>query len=308
MAILKIYTDENAARKHLEKLLWPDGPVCPHCGTVDAATKLKGKSTRPGVYKCRECEKPFSVTVGTVFERSHIPLNKWVYATDLLTASKKGMSAHQLHRMLDVTYKTAWFMAHRIRKAMEDTNPAAMGGNSGPVQVDETYFGNTSKRAKSYKKGHKNKQSVMALVDDKGKARAFHVQGMNVDKVCNILFTNVMRKATLVTDEAGIYKFVGGQYADHQTVLHAGREYVNKDGYTTNNVENFFGIFKKGMTGVYHFCGEQHLQRYLNEFSFRYTHRSGVGIDDAERGEIALKGITGKRLTYRRPDQDRPAI
>jgi len=309
MAILKIYTDENAARKHLEKLLWPDGPVCPHCGTVDAATKLKGKSTRPGVYKCRECEKPFSVTVGTVFERSHIPLNKWVYATDLMTASKKGISAHQLHRMLDVTYKTAWFMAHRIRKAMEETSPAPMGSNSGPVQADETYYGNTSKRAKGYKKGHKNKASVVALVEPStGIARAFHVQGVSAEKVMNIVFTNIRRKATLVTDESRLYTFAGEQYADHQTVLHAGREYVNKEGYTTNNVENFFGIFKKGMTGVYHFCGEQHLQRYLNEFAFRYTHRSGVGINDQERGQIALKGITGKRLTYRRPDQDRPAI
>jgi transposase-like protein len=300
--MLKIYTDENAARKHLEKLLWPNGPICPHCRAENQATKLKGGSTRPGVYKCRECEKPFSVTVGTVFESSKIKLNVWVYVTDLMTASKKGISAHQVHRMTGVTYKTAWFMCHRIRKAMEDTNPAPMGNAGNPVQADETYYGNTSKRAKGYKKGHKNKSQVVALVEPStGRARAFKVEHATADKVIDILFTNIRRKATLVTDESGLYKFAGTQYADHQTVLHAGREYVNKDGYTTNNVENFFGIFKKGMVGVYHFCGEQHLQRYLDEFSFRYSNRAGLGVNDAMRGELALKGIAGKRLTYRWP-------
>jgi len=301
MALPKIYTDENAARRHLERLLWPDGPICPHCGVVDKATLLKGKSTRPGVYKCRECEKPFSVTVGTVFERSKIALNLWVYASHLYTASKKGFSAHQLHRTLGVTYKTAWFMAHRIREAMGDAKPAPMGNTGGPVQADETYYGNTSKRAKGYKKGHSHKSSVVALVDgDTGKARAFAIKGSTTaDDVSLILKTNVRRKATLVTDESNLYRFIGTQYGDHQTVIHAGREYVNKDGYTTNNVENFFGIFKKGMVGVYHFCGEHHLQRYLNEFSFRYSNRSGLGIEDGERAELALKGIAGKRLTYR---------
>ena len=302
MAIPKIYTDETAARKHLEKLLWADGPVCPHCGTVNEATLLKGKSTRPGLFKCRPCQKPFSVTVGTVFERSKIPLHQWVYAVDLYTASKKGFSAHQLHRTLKVTYKTAWFMAHRIREAMRDNNPTPMGNNSGPVQVDETYYGNTSKRAKGYKKGHKNKSSVVALVEPStGKARAFAVKSANSETVAGIVYTNIRRKAVLVTDEASVYTFIGTQFSEHQTVIHTGREYVNKDGYTTNNVENFFGIFKKGMVGVYHFCGEQHLQRYLNEFSFRYSNRSGLGINDTERAEIALKGITGKRLMYKKP-------
>lgn len=303
MALPKIYTDETTARKHLEKLLWPEGPVCPHCGVVNEATKLKGKSTRPGVYKCRACEKPFTVTVGTVFERSKIPLHMWVYATDLLTSSKKGMSAHQIHRMLKVTYKTAWFMCHRIREAMKELTPAPMGATGGAVQADETYYGNTSKRAKGYKKGHKNKASVLALVDEHtGHARAFHVEGgMTIDKLCAIVFTNALRKATLVTDEAGIFKAPGAQFGDHQTVWHAAGEYVNDQGFTTNNVENFFGVFKRGMRGTYHFCGEQHLQRYLTEFSFRYNRRSGLGIEDAERGELALKGIQNKRLTYRQP-------
>lgn len=304
MALPKIYTDEIAARRHLEKLLWPQGPVCPHCGVVDEATLLKGNSTRPGVYKCRGCERPFSVTVGTVFERSKIKLNDWVYAVDLYTASKKGFSAHQLHRTLKVTYKTAWFMAHRIREAMRDIAPTPMGGKGAAVQADETYYGNTSKRAKHYKKGHSQKAQVIALVEPQtGRVRAFQAESATASQVRDILFTNIRRTSTLVTDESRLYMNVGQEYADHQKVLHTAGKYVNEGGFTTNNVENFFGIFKKGMVGVYHFCGEQHLQRYLNEFAFRYSNRSGVGIEDAERGELALKGIVGKRLTYRRPHQ-----
>jgi transposase-like protein len=302
MAIPRIYTDEIVARKHLEKLLWPEGPVCPHCGSIDEATKLKGKSTRSGVYKCRGCEKPFSVTVGTLFEKSKIPLNQWVYAVHLYTSSKKGFSAHQLHRMLHVTYKTAWFMAHRIRKAMEATNTEPMGGNRGPLQVDETYYGGTSKRAKNYTRKLKSKGSVIALVDGaSGEARAFHVESADAKSVREILRKNATRKAILVTDESNLYTKVGREFSEHQRVLHEKERYVTDDGFTTNNVENFFGIFKRGMKGVYHFCGQQHLQSYLNEFSFRYSRRSGLGIEDAERAEMALKGIVGKRLTYRWP-------
>jgi transposase-like protein len=303
MALPKIYTDETAARKHLQKLLWPNGPVCPHCQSVDRSTELKGDSTRPGVFKCRECEKPFSVTVGTVFERSKLPLHQWVYVTELMTASKKGISAHQVHRMLKVTYKTAWFMCHRIRKAMEASEATpAMGGPGGQVQADETYYGNTSKRSKSYKKGHSHKASVVALVDPaNGQARAFHVPKATADTVRHILVTNADRASTLVTDESSLYTKVGREFDAHDKVWHDARVYVTEAGRTTNNVENFFGIFKKEMVGVYHFCGEQHLQRYLDEFSFRYSNRSGLGIDDAERANRALKGIVGKRLTYRWP-------
>jgi transposase-like protein len=306
MALPKIYTDETAARKHLESLLWPNGPICPHCGVENEATLLKGKSTRPGVYKCRPCQKPFSVTVGTVFERSKIPLHQWVYATDLLTASKKGISAHQIHRMLKITYKSAWFMCHRIRKAMEDANPAPMGGEGSSIQIDETYYGNTSKRAKHYKKGHSQKMGVVALVEPKsGQVRAVAMQKANAETVREFLVTNADRKSELYTDESRLYTLVGREFAAHKTVEHGwnGRGYyVGKDGQTTNNVENFFGVFKKGMVGVYHFCGEQHLQRYLDEFSFRYSNRSGLGVDDAERASRALKGISGKRLVYRRAD------
>jgi transposase-like protein len=302
-----IFTDEAAARAHLEAVRWPDGPICPHCGNSDqeriARVEGEKQSHRAGLIYCNECKGQFTVTVGTVFERSKLPLSKWWLAMHLMAASKKGMSAHQMSRMLGISYKSTWFMMHRIREAMRDGDPSPMGSNSGPVQADETYYGNTSKRAKGYKKGHKNKSSIVALVEPStGRARAFKVESATAETVMGILFTNVRRKATLVTDESRLYTFAGEQYADHQKVLHAGREYVNKNGYTTNNVENFFGIFKKGMVGTYHFCGEQHLQRYLDEFSFRYSNRSGVGIDDVARAQLIAKGAEGKRLTYRRPN------
>lgn len=296
-----IFHDDQAARRHLEAIRWPEGPNCPHCGNSDGKTikRLEGKSHRPGLFQCNACREHFTVTVGTVMERSHIAIHKWVLAFHLMNASKKGMSAHQLHRMLGVTYKSAWFMAHRIREAMRDAAPTPMGNTGGTVQVDETYYGNTSKRAKGYKKGHRHKAQIVALVEpDTGKARAFQVKGATTEDISRIVYTNIRRKATLVTDESALYTFVGKQFGDHQTVIHTGREYVNKDGYTTNNVENFFGVFKKGMVGVYHFCGEQHLQRYLDEFSFRYSNRAGVGVTDGERAALAIKGAEGKRLMY----------
>jgi transposase-like protein len=299
-----IFQDETKAREALELVRWPDGPVCPHCGNSDQdkIAKVEGEkhSHRPGLYYCNECKSQFTVTVGTVFERSKVPLTKWWMAAHLMNSGKNGVSAHEIHRQIGVTYKTAWFMMHRLREAMIDMAPGPMGATGGNVQADETYHLNTSKRAKSYKKGHKNKAQILALIDeDKGSVRAFHVQGMTADKTCDILFTNVLRKATLVSDESRLYTFAGSQFADHQTVVHAAREYVNGNGFTTNNVENFFGVFKRGMRGTYTFCGEQHLQRYLAEFQFRYNNRSGLGITDGERTTRAMKGIEGKRLTYR---------
>jgi transposase-like protein len=295
------FTDEAAAIAHLEKSRWADGVVCPRCGSV-AVTRLEGK-TQAGYFQCNDCRDKFTCRTGTVMERSHIPVHKWLLAIHLLSASKKGMSAHQLHRMLGITYKSAWFLAHRIREAMIGHNPGPMGADGGSVQVDETYYGNTSKRAKGYKKGHKNKSAVVALVEpSQGRVRAFKVETATSESVGYIVRTNIMRKATLVTDESKLYKYLGKEYGDHQTMNHTGREYVNKEGFTTNNVENFFGIFKKGMVGTYHFCGEQHLQRYLNEFSFRYSNRSGNGVTDNMRAAAVLKGAEGKRLTYRRPD------
>ena len=296
----KQFANEEAAIAHLEASRWPHGVSCPHCGS-DNVHRMKGK-TQAGYFLCNDCRDKFTGRTGTVMERSHIPVHKWLLAIHLMNSSKKGMSAHQLHRMLGVTYKSAWFLAHRIRAAMTDIKPAGMGGAGHQVQADETYYGNTSKRAKHYRKGHSHKSGIVALVNPAtGEARAFAVKTATADNTRTILFTNVHRGSTLVTDESNLYKATGQSFGGHETVLHAGREYVNKDGFTTNNVENFFGVFKKGMVGTYHFCGEQHLQRYLNEFSFRYSYRSGLGVSDSERAAKALKGIEGKRLTYRRP-------
>lgn len=293
------FTNEKAAIAHLEASRWPNGVTCPHCGS-DKVRRMGGE-TQAGMFLCNDCRDKFTARTGTVMERSHIPVHKWLLAIHLMSASKKGISAHQLHRMLGVTYKSAWFLAHRIREAMRNDKPAGMGGVGHQVQADETYYGNTSKRAKHYKKGHSNKSGVVALVNPAtGEARAFAVKPATAVTVHKILHTNVHRGTTLVTDESKLYPNAG--YKRHETVLHYGSQYVNKDGYTTNNVENFFGVFKKGMVGTYHFCGEQHLQRYLDEFSFRYSNRSGVGVEDVARAAKALKGIEGKRLTYRRPN------
>jgi transposase-like protein len=297
----QIFQSEAKAREALEMVRWPDGPVCPHCGSSgDDVARLKVKSARPGLFYCNGCKGQFTVTVGTVFERSKIPLTKWWMAAHLLNSSKKGMSAHQIHRTLGITYKSAWFMMHRLREAMRTLAPSPMGGEGGQIQADETYYGNTSKRAKGYRKGLKHKPGVVALVDPKsGEARAFAVRSANAGMVRKILVTNAKRSSKLVTDESGLYSQVGKEFAGHETVTHARYEYVNRDGFTTNNVENFFGVFKKEMKGVYHFCSEAHLQAYLNEFSFRYTYRSGLGYSDGERTALMLKGIEGKRLTYR---------
>ena len=292
-----IYHDADKARDHLEALLWADGPVCPHCKTRGHASKIKGG--RKGLYFCNigYCRKQFSVTVGTVFERSKIPLNKWVLATHLMSASKTGVSAHQLHRMLDITYKSAWFMCHRIREAMgvsPDAGP--MGGEGEQVQSDETYLGNTSKRAKGYQKGHGKRMKVHALVEPRtGEARAFRVANLDYIRVRKGLVGHVDRKSTLVTDEAKIYHHVGKEFAAHERVAHKRGNYVNDRGFTTNHVENFFGVFKRVMKAHIH-IEDQHLQRYLSETAFRYTNRK---INDFDRALEALKGIEGKRLTYR---------
>jgi transposase-like protein len=297
-----IFHDDDKAREHLENLRWPNGPFCPHCGNSDQAKikRLEGKSHRPGLFQCNECREHFTVTVGGVMERSHIPLCKWVAAFHLMNAGKKGISAHQLHRMLGITYKSAWFMAHRVRETMDEARPGPMGGKGGVVQIDETYTGNTSKRAKSYKKGLKTKRAVVALVDHAaGRVRAFHVKDVDAKTVRTLLVKHASRKSTLVTDEAKIYRKVGREFAAHERVFHKHGWYITKGGFTTNNVENFFGIFKRGVYGTFHHISEQHLQRYLNEFSFRYSNRSGLGINDGERAALAIKGAEGKRLTYR---------
>jgi transposase-like protein len=305
MTINKIYTDETAARRHLERLLWPEGPFCPHCGNShpDRIHKLKGKSTRPGVYKCRECEQPFTVTVGTVFESSHVPLHKWIYATHLLTASKKGISSHQLMRMLGVSYKTAWFMSHRIREGMRPASMTPMGGSGKIVEADETYIGRLEGQPKNPKGGAAHKNVVLTLVERGGSARSFHIESTRVADIVPIVRMNVRRESRLMTDEAQHYKAIGKEFASHGRVEHTADEYV-RDGYIhSNTVENYYSIFKRGMKGIYQHCSEKHLHRYLSEFDFRYSNRVALGVDDTARAEKALQGIPGKRLTYRRPRQ-----
>jgi transposase-like protein len=300
-----MFHDEDKARQALEAELWPNGPFCRHCGNSDPEkiAKMQGKSHRPGLYYCNECGGQFTVTVGTVLERSKVPLTKWLMAAHMVNSGKNGVSAHEIHRTLGITYKTAWFMMHRLREAMNELDPTPMGGEGKAIQADETYYGNTSKRAKGYKKGLRHKQSVVALIEPQGRARAFHVKKATSATVREILVTNVHRASELHTDESNLYPKVGKEFAAHKTVEHGTKSapgfYVGKDGQSTNAVENFFGNFKRSMKGTYRFCSEQHLQRYLNEFQFRHNHRAGLGFNDGERTAKALKGIEGKRLTYR---------
>lgn len=304
-----IYQDADKAREHLESIQWPNGPDCPHCGNCDqkAITKLAGKSTRPGVYKCNACRSPFSVTVGTVFERSKVPLNKWVLATHLMASSKKGMSAHQLHRMLGVTYKTAWFMSHRIREAMAEDNETSgpMGGPGKTVEADETYIGKKEgwkpnpNAVKSGKAGAASKRTVVGLVERGGKVRTFHVKHATRESVRDVLVRNVSRETNLYTDESRLYTKTGKEYASHETVKHSAGEYARGTVHT-NTIENVFSVFKRGMRGIYQHCAEKHLHRYLSEFDFRYNRRAALKVSDAERAEQLLKAIRGKRLTYRR--------
>lgn len=294
------------ARMYLEDLRWPHGPECPHCGSGDDQKRLKGDKHRSGVVQCNNCRKQYTVTVGTVFERSKVPLNKWLLATHLMCASKKGISAHQLHRMLGVTYKTAWFMAHRIREAMK-TDGGPMGGPGSDIEADETYFGKNKTAPKSRMAIH-NMNRIVSLVDRKtGRSTSVVFNGaFTADTIGQYLFTRVDRRSRLITDENHSYKRPGLEFARHESVNHSQDEYVRGD-VTTNTVEGFFGIFKRGMRGIYQHCGQQHLHRYLAEFDFRYSNRSGRGIEDRERTDIALRGIAGKRLTYRRIGSGTPA-
>jgi transposase-like protein len=295
------FQDADKARQYLERLRWPVGPVCPHCGSISDHYTLEGKSHRPGLWKCKDCREQFTVTVGTVFERSKIPLNIWLQAVYLLCSSKKGISSHQLHRTLGVTYKTAWFMSHRIREAMT-TNPSGLlGGGGGTVEADETFWGNNKKIKGTAGRGYAHKMKVVALVERAGQVRSFHVSDIKASTIKDILITNVAKDAHLRTDEASMYTKAGREFASHEVVNHGANEYSRGEVHT-NTIEGCFSLLKRGLVGTYHKCGEQHLQRYANEFDFRYNHRTALGFDDVQRTDAALKGVTGKRLTYRRID------
>lgn len=302
-----IFTDETKAREHFEALRWPQGRVCPHCGTVGNSTLMQGATTRAGLYKCKDCRKPFTATMGTVYEKSHIPLHKWLLATHLLCSSKKGMSAHQLYRMLGFgSYRTAWFMAHRIREAMRPEGGDPMGGGGGPVEVDETFIGRDilNPPAPKAQFGIANMNKVLSLVDrTTGEARSFVVKDLRMATITPIIEANIAREAWLMTDEAVRYTGLGWNFAAHGVVNHSKGEYVSlEDGrITTNSVEGFYSIFKRGMRGIYQHCAGRHLHRYVAEFDFRYTNRIANGVDDTRRAALAVAGTVGKRLTYRQP-------
>jgi transposase-like protein len=302
------FHDEAAAFEHVEEMLWPQGPVCHHCGSMDKHYKLVGVRSkaskknpagveRHGLYKCKDCRKQFTVRMGTIFEESHLPLYKWLQAIHLMCSSKKGISSHQLHRVLECTYKTAWFLSHRIREAMRSGEFSPMGGEGRTVEVDETYIGKLTGVPKGIS-GSAHKNTVITLVERGGRARSFHVDTARIGTVMPIVRANIAKETAMMTDESGIYRRLGGEFASHDFVTHSKEEYVRGNVHT-NTVEGFYSIFKRGMKGVYQHCAEHHLHRYLAEFDFRYSNRVALGIDDAVRSLVALKGAKGKRLTYR---------
>ena len=303
-----IFHDEDAAREHFESIRWANGIYCPHCGNTDKEqiTKLNGQSHRKGLHVCNDCREHFTVTVGSVMERSHIPLHKWALGFFLMASSKKGVSAHQLMRTLGIgSYRTAWFMAHRIREAMKEMNPPAMGGEGSIIEADETYFKDkdiVTKRTKKGKSGHGSKRTIVALVERGGPVRSFHVERATTETVREILLANASRESKLFTDESRLYTSTGTQFADHDTVTHSKYEYVRGEVHT-NTIEGVFSIFKRGMLGIYQHCSEAHLHRYLAEFDFRYSRRAKLGISDMERVADAIKGASGKRLMYSQTGQ-----
>ena len=290
------FHNEEAAYAYVEARIWPNGPVCPHCGGVDRIGKMGGKSTRVGAYKCYQCRKPFTVKIGTIFEASHVPMNIWLQAMYLIAGSKKGISSNQLHRTLGVTFKTAWFMSHRIREAMKSNDPGMFGEGGGMVEVDETYIGREP--GTEVRRGGHHKLKVLALVDrETGRSRAVMVDSTKPSELAPIIFHNIAREAQLMTDEARHYHAFSMSFSQHYAVNHSRGEYVRGDQHT-NTIEGYFSIFKRGMRGIYQHCAKKHLNRYLAEFDFRYTNRQANGINDAERADILLSGIVGRRLTY----------
>lgn len=301
----KHFHDEAAAYAWVESRVWPNGPVCPHCGGVERISKMEGKSTRMGTYKCYQCRKPFTVKVGTIFESSHVGLHLWLQTIFLMASSKKGISSNQLHRTLGVTLKTAWFMSHRVREAMKANGIDLLGGDGKIVEMDETYHGDKdiiTKRTKRGKSGHGSKRSIVALVERGGSVRTFHVERADKATINRIVLDNIKQETHLNTDDSRLYNDALGFVDRHSSVNHTAREYVRyeKDATIhTNTVEGVFSVFKRGMKGTYQHCGEKHLHRYLAEFDFRYNNRVALGVNDLARADKALQGIVGKRLMYR---------
>ncbi|MGQ0742420.1 MAG: IS1595 family transposase [Alphaproteobacteria bacterium] len=310
------FRDEKAAYAKLEAVLWPQGPECQHCGTVDDAHKIEANpkaKVRHGLYRCNSCGKQFTVTVGTVFESSHIPLHKWMQAAYLLNSSKKGISAKQIERTLQVTYKTAWFMMHRLREAMAPSGKQSpMGGEGRVIEADETYMGKRKGRPSgksTFVSGFgwvsppriKTERKIVALVERGGPVRSFVVDKVNKKTIRKVLFDHADKQSTLMTDEHVVYPATGAHFRQHYTVRHSAEEYV-RGVVSTNTVEGYFSVFKRGMKGIYQHCSERHLHRYLAEFDFRYSNREVLGVNDVVRTQRALAGAKGKRLTYRAAD------
>lgn len=314
------YHDDEAARIAIEHIFWPYGPTCPFCGKLDTVSVLGGKSMGPGWYRCSECRDKFTVRVGSVLERSHIPLHKWMLGFRLYAASKKGFSALQLQRTLNLgSYRSAWFMAMRIREAMDGAadNEGPLGGPGKVVEADETRYGTKTPAQWTFVNGQgwvrtarREQMLIVTLVERGGRARSVKVENLTADTLRAVLVTNASRKSDLHTDEFSAYRELGREFNRHDSVNHAADEYArherDSDGkhrlVTSNTVEGYFSVFKRGMVGVYQHCSEKHLQRYLNEFDFRYSNRAKLGVDDTMRAERAIKGAVGRRLTYRQPD------
>ena len=302
------FHDEQAAFDLVEGIIWPTGPVCPHCGGFDKITAIKPnpeKRVRFGLKRCGQCKGQFTVRMGTIFEESKLPLTKWLQAIFLMTASKKGVSAHQLHRTLEITYKSAWFLAHRVREAMRTGELAPFGPGGGMVEVDETFIGRDPDQP-VVTGGGNHKMKVVSLVDrTTGRARSMVVDDISSKVLGEIVAANLSREAILMTDEARHYIKVGQQFAGHGHTNHSAGEYVSRFNphVHTNTVEGFFSIFKRGMRGVYQHASKKHLHRYLAEFDFRYSNRAALGVDDTARAITALQGVVGKRLTYRRANE-----
>lgn len=297
------FHDEAAAFAHVEALLWPNGPVCPHCGCTDHIGTVRpnvAKRVRMGLKRCGDCKKQFTVRIGTIFEESKLALHLWLQAMHLMASSKKGISSHQLMRVLGTTYRTAWFLSHRIREAMRSGDLAPFGQGGGMVEADETFIGN--RKGAIIRQGIGHKMKVLSLLDrDTGAKRSIVIDNMRVETIAAIVTANVAKEATLMTDEATHYGKIGKDFAGHEVVNHGKDEYVSRadPSIHTNTIEGSFSIFKRGMRGIYQHCGEQHLHRYLAEFDFRYSNRVALGVDDQGRADRALAGVVGKRLTYR---------
>jgi transposase-like protein len=296
--------NEEAAYAWVEARLWPNGPVCPHCKGTERISKMQGKATRIGLYKCYACRKQFNVKVGTIFEKSHVHMRIWLQAFYLLAGSKKGISSNQLHRTLGVTLQTAWFMGHRIREAMRSGSLATpMGGEGKIVESDETFIGKKDGVVKPKNaRGYAHKQAALSLVERGGDVRSFRIDKADSANIKPIVDANLSKESRLMTDQASYYIALGKEFAGHESVDHSKEEWVRGDCYT-NTLEGYFSIFKRGMKGVYQHCAERHLHRYLAEFDFRYNNRIARGVDDEARAAKMVKGAAGKRLTYRTPDE-----